>query len=94
MNRRILALTGLIALTGIGTAYGIQAQTPSPTPPVGIGRRAERHPEIRQALRALNNAANALQRGAHDFSGNREKALDLTRQAIAECKAALQADKK
>ena len=95
MNRRILALSGLIAIIA-GTTYGVQAQTPPPAPPVGsspIKRLKEPHPEIRMALRALNKAMNDLKKADHDFSGHREKALDLTQQAIAECKAALQADK-
>jgi hypothetical protein len=55
--------------------------------------RGERHPEIRHALVALNRAKNFLQHGAHDFSGHRDKALDLTNQAISECQQALAADR-
>jgi len=52
----------------------------------------ERHPEIRRALRALQNAKNSLQSGARDFSGHRAKAVQLVDQAIQECHAALQSD--
>ena len=53
----------------------------------------ERHPEIRRALRALQNAKNSLQSGAHDFGGHRVKAVQLVDQAIQECHAALQSDR-
>jgi hypothetical protein len=96
MNARIVALGGLIALMGAGTAFGIQAQNAPPVVPAGIGfgHKVEKHPEIRMALRALNNAVKDLEKADHDFAGHREKALDLTQQAITECRAALQADKK
>ena len=57
------------------------------------GRRGqERHPELRRALRALENAKSALQQGAHDFQGHRVKALELTEQAIKEVQAGLASD--
>ena len=97
MRNRIVALCGLIAVIGTGTAYGVMAQNGTgapPTPPAaGKGRRTERHPELRRALRALNNAETALKAGSHDFSGHREKALDLTQQAIKEVQAAIASDK-
>ena len=96
MNARTVALCGLIGTMGAGTIFGIQAQTTPPDTPSGIrvGKKAEKHPEIRMALRALNNAVKDLQKADHDFEGHREKALDLTQQAITECQAALKADKK
>lgn len=96
MNRRILALGGLLALIGTGSALGIHAQTPPPTPPTPApagGQKVERHPEIRRAMHALQNAAKALQAANKDFDGHREKALDLTQQAIKECQAAIASDK-
>ena len=62
-------------------------QFPGPRP----GRR-EPHPEIRRALRALQNAKTSLQSGARDFSGHRARAVQLVDQAIQECHAALQSD--
>jgi hypothetical protein len=53
----------------------------------------ERHPEIRAAMKHLEMAKDNLQKGSHDFGGHREKALDLTNQALEECKQALQSDK-
>lgn len=57
-----------------------------------LGREA--HPQIRAALQALENARQHLQRGAHDFGGHRARALQLADQAIQECQAALQYDRR
>lgn len=108
MNTKKTA-AGLAALVGIGAAtLGVAslkpaaAQTGVSLPP-GLGRqhsnrvngrRGERHPEIRAALRNLNQAKNNLQRATHDFGGHREKALDHVQQAINECNQALQDDKR
>lgn len=54
------------------------------------GQGREPHPEIYAALRALQNARQHLQHGAHDFGGHRAQALQLTNQAIQECRQALQ----
>ena len=97
MRNRILAIGGLVTLLGTSTAFGVLAQqggAPNPPPSPAGRRRNEKHPELRMALRALERAKMALQRGAHDFSGHREKALDLTQKAIDEVKEALQSDKK
>lgn len=90
---------GLVTLFCTASALCLNAQTPpvpSPgTPPVGHVRGGgEKHPEIRKAMRALNNAINDLQHADHDFAGHREKALDLAQQALKECQLALQADRK
>ena len=86
MKNKIFALGGLVVLLGAGAGYSLHAQTP-PAPLAGHGPR---HPEIRRALKALNNAETDLQKAEHDFAGHREKALDMTQQAIKECQAALQ----
>ncbi len=39
------------------------------------GPPPERHPQIRMALRALTNARQHLEHGAHDFGGHRAHAL-------------------
>jgi hypothetical protein len=100
MKSRMIALAGLVALIGSGAAFGVMAQPPGGTPtspPAGKhGQRGgkEKHPEMRRALRALQNAKSALQAGAHDLAGHRDKALDLTNQAIKEVQAAIASDKK
>ncbi len=88
-----LGTAGLLMLSGafiIPQITPASAQTPIPAPRKG----GERHPEIRKAMRNLEQAKNNLQNAAHDFAGHREKAMDLTQQALAECKLALESDKK
>ena len=54
----------------------------------------EPHPEIRRAIRQLENAKDGLAKyGAHDFGGHRAKAIDHIDQALSELKQALQYDK-
>ena len=102
MDTRKMA-AGIAAVVGIGAAtLGVASVKPATAqvsiPPVilranGKHEGRERHPEIRAALRNLNQAKNNLQNAAHDFGGHREKALDLVQQAINECNQALQDDK-
>ncbi len=84
-------------------AGGMLHPAPAPQPaaaaatpvsfPAAAAMPAEHHPEIRAALDALQNARNHLGHGAHDFGGHRAAALNLTNQAIEQCRAALRYDK-
>jgi len=58
------------------------------------GERNERHPEIRKALRSLEQAKDYMQHAAHDFGGHRDEAIEACDKAIAQLKLALQYDKK
>ena len=58
------------------------------------GEKNERHPEIRQAIRALERAKDHLQKAAHDFGGHRVEAVEACDNAIRQLKLALQYDKK
>ena len=104
------AVAGLAGIAlGVQSVSHAQAPAP-PAPPFGgqhhggrgnggrgnggRGNRNEQHPELRRALGALNRAEGMLTRAPHDFDGHREKALDLTQQAINEVKQAIQADHK
>lgn len=53
----------------------------------------ERHPEIRQAMKALERAKGDLHRANRDFAGHREKAEDYIEKALQELRDALKADK-
>jgi hypothetical protein len=55
---------------------------------------AERQPQMQDALRALNNAANHLEKATADKGGHRVNALRLTKQAIAEVQAGIDFDNK
>jgi hypothetical protein len=54
----------------------------------------ERHPEIRNAIRALERARDYMQHAAHDFGGHRAEALEDCNRAIRQLQLALQFDKK
>ena len=90
MKNKMIALSSLAILLGTG-AHFAQAQNPAPAPTAPVKR--ERHPEMMRALKTLQKAKADLQKSAKDFGGHREKALDLTQQAIDEVKAAMRADK-
>jgi len=53
---------------------------------------AERHPEIRAAMKALQNAERDLSRAAHDYGGHRVKAMELIRAAQNELREGLAYD--
>lgn len=97
MKNKIVAISALAAAVVIGTGaftYEANAQT---VPGSAVGqhsnRHVERHPELRASLKALMRADQDLRKGAHDFDGHREKALDLTDQAIKEVKLAIASDR-
>lgn len=91
MKTKIIALSSLAILLGTGAYFGVQAQTPAPAAPARM--KHERHPEMMRALKTLQRAKADLQKSSKDFGGHREKAADLTQQAINEVNAALQFDK-
>lgn len=106
MNKKLVGLIGVLSLAAalvIPAAFHAQ---PNPAQPAGAHPAApagpaaaaapmppEEHPEIREAIRALENAKGHLERGAKDFGGHRVKALEFTNHALEECHEALQADR-
>ena len=90
-----LAVAAGLGAAGFAFSQPVQAQGPMPpSPPMSRPHpRGERHPEIRRALRNLQQAKGNLQRAAHDLGGHREQALDLVQRAIDQCQQALQGDR-
>jgi hypothetical protein len=86
MKSRVLAVVGLVAILGSSATLGVLAQ--------GGKGKMEKHPELIKALRQLNAAKTSLQSAKRDFDGHREKAVDLTSQAIKEVELAIASDKK
>ena len=82
----LIMAVGLVCSAGVSmnVAKGEDAPTTQP--------KHERHPEIRQAIRHLEEAKKNLEKGAHDFQGHRVAALKATETALEECRAALKAD--
>ncbi len=100
MNTTKKVTATLAAAAGLGAAgfaFSTPAQAQGPLPPAPPMARphrgGERHPEIRRALRNLQQAKGNLQSAAHDFGGHREQALDLVQRAIDQCQQALRDDK-
>ena len=84
----MLALVFPVAMPAQQQGGGGQGQNAQ----AGQGR--ERHPEIREAIRQLQNAKQTLQRdAARDFGGHRANAVQQINQAIAQLQQALQSDK-
>ena len=90
-----LAVAAGLGAAGFAASTPAQAQGPMPpAPPMTRPHpRGERHPEIRRALRNLQQAKGNLQHATHDFSGHREQALDLVQKAIDQCQQALRDDR-
>jgi hypothetical protein len=56
--------------------------------------QGERHPEIRTAIRALENAKRHLQEAKHDFGGHRVEAIRAADEAIHQLQACLEYDQR
>jgi hypothetical protein len=83
------------------TTAPITSPTTAPTTSPTIAPRtqnrtvmAEKHPDLRAALRHLKLAKTELQKGAHDFQGERVEALKDTDKAIADIEKALKIDRR
>ena len=56
--------------------------------------QGERHPEIRAAIHALENAKRHLEEAAHDFGGHKVDALRATDEAIHQLQICMEYDKR
>lgn len=79
MKTRLMSLFAVIAL--------VLALSPA-SPAAG-----ERHPQIRAAMRSLENAKDHLQHAAHDFGGHRVEAIRAIDEAHHQLELCLQFDK-
>lgn len=77
MNPRIKAAVAAALLVGaVAAGYG-------------VGYAQMHQPHMENALRELQAAKGELEVAMHNKGGHRERALDLTRQAIEEVKAGI-----
>jgi hypothetical protein len=60
----------------------------------GLASAQERHPKIRNAIRALEAAKEDMQHAPHDFGGHRVDALRACDQAIEQLRLALNFDRR
>jgi hypothetical protein len=79
MKRRLM---GSLALFGLLLAL-------SPASPAA----GEKHPQIRAAMKALENAKDHLEHAAHDFGGHRVEAIRAIDEARHQLDLCLQYDK-
>ena len=87
-------LAGAVAALTLLTGAAVLPQVATAQMAPNTQNRQERHPELREALRALETARTALQRGAHDYKGKRAEALRDTNKAIQEVQQALAQDQR
>ena len=93
---RITALTGLALImspVAIAFADTMPAYSTINHETIQVAQ-AERHPEMRAALRSLKEAKRELGISAHDFDGKRVAALEKTNEAIALIENALRNDQR
>ena len=96
MRNRMIAIAAIAStLIGGGALIATNAIAQTPLKPAAGSHtaRQERHPEIRKAMRQLNNALTTMKNAADDFKGHKEAATDDTQKALNELQAALNADK-
>ena len=99
MAKKLMSLVALVTLTfalaSTPAALGAgQAAAPGGQARMGKAGR-ERHPEIREAMRALRHAKEVLTReAAHDFGGHKVEAVKNIDQALEHLQQALQSDQK
>lgn len=58
-----------------------------------VRRKAEPHPEIRDAIRALQNARDHLDHAAHDFHGHRVDAIAAIDAALKQLRVCMEFDR-
>src|SRR5207302_2368166 len=85
MKKSIVLTVVVFLILGFGFLRPSQAQSGGPP-------KKEKHPLIRKAIAACENAAVDLEDASHDFCGHREAALDADEAAINQLLLALGCD--
>ncbi len=84
MRRILLFCAGATFALALLAFLGALKTQPWAAPP------PEPHPEIRAAMRSLEEAQAHLEHAPLVFGGHRVKALEFTHQALSECRASLE----
>lgn len=74
-----------------GAAFALAVLLPFNLPTRANGATPQRYPEMRGALRHLEQARDSLTNAAHDFHGHRVKALEHCNKAIEEVNKGIEA---
>lgn len=85
LRKRAFVLGSILAVLGTMTLSGALAQD-------GMRMHRERHPEIVQAMRALQRARTSLNNANRDFGGHRARAQQLIDQALDQLRQAMRSD--
>jgi len=93
MKKALLALAAAAALV-LAVVLPFNTTARATGTPAPAAQKGERHPEIRMAIRHLEQAKESLEKAAHDFGGHRVKALEHVNQALEECHRAMETDEK
>ena len=93
MLRKLFAVLLMMGLLTMMPASSM-AQDTGGTPKAAHKKGGERHPKIRQAIKALEAAKEDLEDASHDFGGHRVEALEAVNNALKQLHEALEADKK
>ncbi len=90
--------TSLAQLAGPGAGHRTvpvaAAPAPAPAPRQVDKEKNEPHPEIRRAIRALENAKRDLNKAASDYGGHKVEAIKAIDSALEHLRLALKDDKK
>jgi hypothetical protein len=90
MRRKLApwALAIAVAVFAMVARSSLSATPPAPATQPVLATTAEPHPEIRDAIGALERARDHLQHAAHDFGGHREaalRAIDVALRQLHDC---------
>ncbi len=75
------------------SSLGATPPAPAPQPQPVVATLAEPHPEIREAIGALERARDHLQHAAHDFGGHREAAIRSINNALKQLHDCMEFDR-
>ena len=87
------ALAIAVAVFAMVARSPLGATPPAPTPQPVLAKTAEPHPEIRDAIGALERARDHLKHAAHDFGGHRVAAIRAIEVALKQLHDCLEYDK-
>ncbi len=76
----------------VAAPSGKALPAPSPTPAAASPATPD-HPEIRDAITALERAKDHLEHAAHDFGGHKAEAVRATNEALNQLRTCLKYDK-
>jgi len=93
MKNWLVGALAILTLVFTLTFSASAPAAPKPQPGPAASPAPERHPEIHEAIAALQRAREHMDHAAHDFGGHRVEAIRATDEAIRQLKICLEYDK-